>query len=68
LRPPLSKKLLLKLHHHLGQFGLNFGGFLSRDSKSSYICNGGRAWAAPRTLARHFFTELKFNQASLADC
>jgi hypothetical protein len=50
-----------------GQFGFNFSSCLLRDSKSSYICNGGRASAAPRTPPNNSFTKFEFNQAWLAE-
>jgi hypothetical protein len=51
-----------------GQFGFNFSRCLLRDSKSSYICNSGRAFRPRRARpANNSFTEFKFNQAWLAE-
>ena len=51
-----------------GQFGFNFSRCLLRDSKSSYICNSGRALRPRRARpANNSFTEFYFNQAWLAE-
>jgi hypothetical protein len=51
-----------------GQFGFNFSRCLLRDSKSSYICNSGRALRRRRARpANNSFSEFKFNQAWLAE-
>jgi hypothetical protein len=45
----------------------NFSGCLLRESKSSYICNSGRALRPrPARPANNSFTKSKFNQAWLA--
>ena len=51
-----------------GQFGFNFSSCLLRDSKSSYICNSGRALRPRRARsANNSFTKFEFNQAWLAE-
>jgi hypothetical protein len=51
-----------------GQFGFNFSSCLLRDSKSSYICNSGRALRRRRARpANNSFTKFEFNQAWLAE-
>ena len=51
-----------------GQVGFNFSKCLLRDSKSSYICNSGRALRPRRARpANNSFTELKFNQPWLSE-